>query len=178
MLVICENIKAPFKRTWEAISNIVKTAFNGVSGAVKSALNPIIKAVNSVINGLNRISINVPDWVPGFGGKTWGFNIPTIPHFADGGIVGRDTLARIGEGNKREAIIPLENGGAMAPFADAVAERIASRQQATITSSSSGEHPYVLYVGTLIADDRGINELKRKLDIVEIQERRRRGDGR
>jgi len=33
---------------------------------------------------LNKISFEVPDWVPGIGGKTLGFNIPTIPQLRRG----------------------------------------------------------------------------------------------
>ena len=30
--------------------------------------------------------MTIPDWVPGVGGTTLGFNIPTIPQLAEGGI--------------------------------------------------------------------------------------------
>jgi hypothetical protein len=46
-----------------------------------------------------------------------------IPGFAGGGIIGSEGIVRVGERNKPEAIVPLE-GGAMNPFADAVASRI------------------------------------------------------
>ena len=41
---------------------------------------------------MNKISFDVPSWVPGIGGKTFGFNISTIseiriPRLAEGGIV-------------------------------------------------------------------------------------------
>ncbi|WP_373892767.1 phage tail tape measure protein [Virgibacillus sp. CBA3643] len=43
--------------------------------------------------------------------------------YETGGIVGKEHLAKVGEGNKREAIIPLQNKRYMAPFADAVFSR-------------------------------------------------------
>ena len=54
--------------------------------------NSVIKGINTMIKALNNLSFEVPDWVPGIGGKTFGFNIPTlgtisIPRLAHGGIV-------------------------------------------------------------------------------------------
>jgi len=43
-----------------------------------------------LIGGINKIKIDVPDWVPLLGGKTFGFNIPSIskiPYLAKGGIL-------------------------------------------------------------------------------------------
>ena len=54
-----------------------------------------------MIDALNKLSFNVPDWVPLIGGKTFGFNIKRIsevslPRLADGGLVraGQLFLAR------------------------------------------------------------------------------------
>jgi len=65
------------------------------------------------------LSIKIPDWVPKFGGKTWGINIPEIPKLAKGGIVTAPTLAMIGERGP-EVVMPLENSG----FVDAIASAV------------------------------------------------------
>ena len=57
------------------------------------------------------ISIKVPSWVPGIGGKGFSLNIPEIPSLAAGGIVTSPTLAMIGERGP-EAVVPLGRGGA------------------------------------------------------------------
>ena len=57
---------------------------------------------------MNKISVKIPDFVPGFGGKTFGVNIPKIPYLAKGGIIDSPTLAMVGEAGK-EAVVPLEN---------------------------------------------------------------------
>ena len=75
---------------------------------IKTPINWIIEGVNKVIDALNSISVDVPDWVPGLGGQTWGFNIPNIPMLANGGIVDQPTLAMIGEGKHEEAVVPLD----------------------------------------------------------------------
>ena len=50
---------------------------------------------------------------PGVGGKTLGFNIPTIPALAAGGIATAPTLAQIGEGGEPEAVLPLSKLAAL-----------------------------------------------------------------
>ena len=41
---------------------------------------------------MNKISFDVPDWVPGIGGKSFGINIPEIPKLAKGGLAFGPTL--------------------------------------------------------------------------------------
>ncbi|MGN1299966.1 MAG: hypothetical protein ACI4VC_01275, partial [Clostridia bacterium] len=55
-------------------------------------------------NTVGKISFEVPDWIPGMGGK--GFSVPKIPEFATGGIVNKDMIARVGEAGP-EAITPI-----------------------------------------------------------------------
>lgn len=60
-----------------------------------------------VLSKINEMKISIPDWVPGVGGKTLGFNIPQIPMLATGGIATAPTLAMVGEGGEPEAVLPL-----------------------------------------------------------------------
>ena len=73
----------------------------------KVPINAVISAINWVISKINSISVTIPDWVPGVGGTTLGFNIPTIPALAAGGVATAPTLAMIGEGGEPEAVMPL-----------------------------------------------------------------------
>ena len=52
----------------------------------------MIKAVNFIIKAINKISFDVPDWVPVIGGKKFGFNLKEvsevkIPRLAQGGVI-------------------------------------------------------------------------------------------
>ena len=96
---------------------------------------------------------------------------------AVGGIFNREHIARIAEGNKAEAIIPLENEAAMKPFVDAVSNGITSALMPLIANISVGQQSQLqpLYVGTLIADERGLKELSRKMEVIQLEERARRG---
>ena len=81
--------------------------FDSLLGIAKSPINKIIGLVNSAIGSINGISVKIPDWVPKYGGSTFGVNLPKVPQLAEGGIATRSTLANIGEGGEPEAVIPL-----------------------------------------------------------------------
>ena len=92
---------------WQNIVNIFGNLFGMIVNLAKAPINGVISAINWVISKINSISVTIPDWVPGVGGKTLGFNIPTIPQLAEGGVATSPTLAEIGEGGEPEAVMPL-----------------------------------------------------------------------
>lgn len=71
----------------------------------------VIDALNWMIKQVNKISIKIPDWVPGTGGHTIGFSVPTIPKLAKGGLAYGPTLAMVGDNKGAsadpEVIAPL-----------------------------------------------------------------------
>ena len=78
--------------------------------------NGIVSGINSVIRTLNRLKFTIPDWIPGLGGKTFGFNIGTIPmvslpRLAEGGYVKANTpqLAMIGDNRHQGEIVAPED---------------------------------------------------------------------
>lgn len=105
-----------WKKAWEGIKQITKGVFDSLWAIAKLPLNMIISGLNTLIRGANRIKFNVPDWVPGIGGKQFGFNIPQIPKLAKGTILnapGRGVpvaggRALAGEAG-REAYLPLSD---------------------------------------------------------------------
>lgn len=97
-----------WERAWEGIKDIFGGIFDGLAALVKAPMNAVIGVINGAIKGINKLSIDIPDWVPGFGGKHFGVNIQSIPYLARGGIVDSPTLAMIGEAG-REAVVPLDN---------------------------------------------------------------------
>jgi len=94
---VLEAIWQKIKTIAEAIADKVSSVFNTVKNAVKSAINSVISIINGLINGLNNMiwtlnqfQINIPNWVPALGGKSFGFNIPyigNIPMLAQGGTI-------------------------------------------------------------------------------------------
>ncbi len=108
-----EGIKNIFKGIWDAMVTIVKAPINLIIGFINAMISGVESAINFVISGLNKLSFDVPDWVPVIGGETFGIDIPKvdfkrIQYLAKGGIVNTPTLSIVGEAGK-EAVIPLEN---------------------------------------------------------------------
>ena len=103
-----------WKQAWEGLKQVVAGVFNSLWSIVKYPLNMIISGLNTLIRGANRIKFNVPDWVPGIGGKQFGFNIPQIPKLAKGTILNNPGYGVPVAGGKalageagREAYLPL-----------------------------------------------------------------------
>lgn len=93
-----------FKGAWQGIKNVFsgvgkwfKNLFKGILKFIKAPINLLIDGLNTLIKGVNKISFDVPDWVPAIGGKKFGFNIPEIPKLAKGGLVKAPTLAVVGD---------------------------------------------------------------------------------
>lgn len=92
-----ENVIQPivgfFEDMWEDLKGII----NGILAGVETVVNGFVAAINWVIDGLNAISFDVPDWVPGIGGKAIGFNIKhvaeaSLPRLEKGGLVNAGQL--------------------------------------------------------------------------------------
>lgn len=137
-----EWIKTTFTSGWRNAWNGVKQIFtgiwDGIASAVRGPMNIIIDAINKVIRGLNKLQIDIPDWVPGFGGETWGINIPSIPRLARGGIVDGATFMGnyiAGEAGK-EMIVPLENTSFVDKLASALGNAVLMAMQFNSRGSS------------------------------------------
>lgn len=99
-----------WKKAWEGVKSIFKGVFDSLYTIVKVPLNLIIAAINEVIMGLNKISFDLPSWVPGVGGKSFGINIKPIPPLAKGGITNGPMMAMIGDNpGGREVVSPLDD---------------------------------------------------------------------
>lgn len=69
-----------------------KKAWNGILSIINGVLTAGTAGINGLIRLLNKISFTVPDWVPGFGGAKFGFNLqiqkaPQIPYLAQGAVI-------------------------------------------------------------------------------------------
>lgn len=104
-----DDIKTVFEDFWNLVESIVKVPLNAVIRLINSFLQGVSDAINIVISGLNKISFEIPDWVPGVGGKEFGIDIDEvsltkIPELATGTVVPANYgnfLAMLGD-NKRE----------------------------------------------------------------------------
>lgn len=103
-----KHIAPIFTKEWWL--NLAKTIGNGFIAGIEGMINGVIsmfeKMINWIVKGLNKISFDVPDWVPGIGGKTFGFNLSTvdfgkvsIPRLATGAVIppNQEFLAVLGD---------------------------------------------------------------------------------
>lgn len=88
-----------WKKAWEGVKDIFKGIFDMLKSIVTTPINYIIDVLNGLIAGLNKIKFDVPDWVPGIGGKKFGFDIPKIQKFENGGVLFKETYGVMGEYN-------------------------------------------------------------------------------
>ena len=108
-----KNIRDTFSDVFGALGSLAKKPIN----AIITAFNSVIKTINALITKINSIkfTIDIPDWIPGFGGSSWGFNgfsIPKmsyVPKVAQGAYVRPNTpqLAMIGDNmHQGEFVVP------------------------------------------------------------------------
>lgn len=88
-----------WKKAWEGVKSIFKGIVDLLVDIFKTPINLIIDVMNGFIGGINKISFDVPDWVPVIGGKKWGFDIPKIKKFENGGVLFKETVGVMGEYN-------------------------------------------------------------------------------
>lgn len=104
-----EGIKKVFKGIWDAMPDFIKTPIKLIINLVNKMISAIENGLNYVIRGINKVSIDIPDWVPKVGGETLGFNLeeftlPRIPQLASGTVIppkAGEFAAILGD-NKRE----------------------------------------------------------------------------
>lgn len=102
---------------WQGIVDTFGGIFSGIQALATAPINGVIALINSLISKINSVSFDVPSWVPDVGGKHFGFDIPSIPALAEGGIATAPTLAMIGEGAESEAVMPLSKLKSLLDFA-------------------------------------------------------------
>lgn len=148
----------------EWIGNMWSSVFNKLFGWIDSAiekLDNLFRKQDSASSRQSSVTLS---------------NSKSMAGHATGGIFNKEHVARFAEGNKAEAIIPLENAGAMQPFVDAIANGLTASLMPIVASVGGGSaQPQPIYVGTLIADDRSLKELNRRMQVIQLQDDTRRG---
>lgn len=121
-----EGFKNAFLGVWRGIKNGIRAIINPIIGFINKLIGGIESMVNAVAGGINELpSFDIPDWVPKYGGGTFGLpeipnvSLPRIPSLDVGtNLVKRDGLAMI---HKGEQIVPAEHTG---PYKEGEAKQI------------------------------------------------------
>jgi len=115
-----ENIKNIVSAIFQGMINVVKAPINVIIGIINGLISGIAAGVNGVIGALNKLKIDVPDWVTDLTGiKTFGFNLstvsaPQIPLLAEGGNAIEAGSAIVGEAGAE--LIDLPQGARVTPL--------------------------------------------------------------
>lgn len=159
-----QHVTQPLASAFDAAGGAVKGAVNGLLSNVEGMINAIIKGVNWLISQMNKISFDVPDWVPGIGGNSFGINIPSIsevklPRLARGAVIpaNREFLAVLGDQRRGYNLEGPESA-----FEDAVVRGIQR-----VGGVGGATEVNISFTGSL-------SELARILQpVIKVEERRR-----
>ncbi|MBQ2015734.1 MAG: phage tail tape measure protein [Clostridia bacterium] len=95
-----DTVGSIFNGMWEVIKSVINTIIGGINGMIAG----IEGGLNAVIGALNTLHWEIPSWVPGLGGKGFGFDIPKanfgrIPELANGAVINPNSpfLAVLGD---------------------------------------------------------------------------------
>lgn len=111
--------KDGWKRAWDGVKDVFKGVFNGILSILESALN-------FIVNGINKLSFDIPDWIPGIGRAKFGFDIQPfhLPRLASGTVVpprAGEFAAILGD-NNREAEVVSPISAMKQAFKEAISE--------------------------------------------------------
>lgn len=135
-------LKGSFSKSWgqgfSALKAPVKGIVNSIIGFLNRMLSGLTGALNGVIHAANRLKFTVPDWVPGIGGKHYGFSlktvsVPQIPYLAKGAVLpaNQPFLAVVGDqkrGTNVEAPLATIQEAVAAVMADHTAGNMAGHE--------------------------------------------------
>ncbi len=63
---------------WNAFKEGLTDIWGAIVDVIYNFVNNIISMVNKIIEALNAIQVDIPDWVPGFGGRKFGIDIEPV----------------------------------------------------------------------------------------------------
>ena len=113
---IWNGVKTSTENIFSGIWNFIRSTINNILSGVERMANGVVDGINKMINALNNLSFDIPDWVPGIGGNSFGLHIPTIghvslPRLASGTVVppqAGEFAAVLGDNNREtEVVSPL-----------------------------------------------------------------------
>lgn len=122
-------IKEKTKEIWDGIKNAIKSPINAIIGFLNKLISGIANGINGLTGMLNNLKFDIPDWVPGVGGNSLGFNIPKvtapqIPYLASGAVIrgGDPFMAVLGDQPRGQTNIETPLPTMVNAFKQAIAE--------------------------------------------------------
>lgn len=145
---------------WDRIKSGIKSAVNGIIGFINGMIQAAVNGLNRVIDAINTLSFDVPDWVPGIGGSTLGFNFgtitaPQIPYLAQGAVIppNREFMAVLGDqshGTNVEAPLATIQQAVAAVMQDYQDGNLAALEQVVAVLRQILEAVYGIHIGDAV----------------------------
>ncbi|MGG3683969.1 phage tail tape measure protein [Aeribacillus composti] len=151
------SLRSSMSSIFSGILSKARSIFNSVKSAITSPINSaksiVMGIINSIRSAFSRLKISIPkpklphinvNWRK-FGVGDLSVKIPTfsLRWYKTGGFFDQPSIVGLGE-DGREAILPLENKRYMAPFADAVFERLRDRMLNKSVHNSTNNHQNII----------------------------------
>ncbi|MDA8228723.1 MAG: hypothetical protein M0T74_13700 [Desulfitobacterium hafniense] len=131
-----EDIKNNVVTIWNDLKIKTGTIWDEIGKSIKNSVNFVIETINSFIRGVNNIKITIPvvknpltGSVIGGGGPINFPYINEITPLAKGGEIVKPTLAVMGEQNRKEVVLPLEDSSVWDKMASVVGTAMLSVNQ-------------------------------------------------
>lgn len=166
---VWNGIKSVTSAVWNGILGVIKGVINGIIGGINGMIRGVVSGINAIIKVLNKLNFKIPDWVPGFGGKKFGFNIktitaPQIPYLASGAVIppNQEFLAVLGDQKQgtnieapesllrkimREELAKQKTGGGSYAFTAQINRRTLFEEfikEAQLQQMRTGKNPFEL----------------------------------
>lgn len=142
---------------WDRIKSGIKSAVNGIIGFINGMIQAVVNGLNRVIDAINTLSFDVPDWVPGIGGSSLGFDFthitaPQIPYLAQGAVIppNREFMAVLGDqshGTNVEAPLATIQEAVAAVMQDYQDGELAALEQVVAVLRQILEAVYGIHIG-------------------------------
>ena len=89
---VLDAVKEKWDTAWGGMRDTLKGIVNSIIGFINRMISAVAEGINSIIDTLNALSFDIPDWVPKWGGESFGINLsrvsaPQIPLLADGAVI-------------------------------------------------------------------------------------------
>lgn len=142
-----------WEKAWQGVQDIFGGIFDGLVAIAKAPINLIIGLFNLLIDKINSLSFNIPDWVPEFGGESFGFSIPKMDKLALGSAYSTKGMYEVNDGTHGGEIVNLPNGSQVIP-ADRSKEMV---------KGAGGVNVYVTIQGNVIGNEEFANDVGNKI---------------
>ena len=200
-----ESMRSAITSSWEKVKSNTRTAWNNVKSFIETPLNTVKTTVTNImnwfsqkfewltnkINTMKNTASNFLSSLNPFGRSIEGPQIaltgdmsgvtmsnPLSPltsmsNLYNGGLMTRDNL--VGNTRSRTINVIEELGTITRNTNDTKSTSSNGGFINNPNMSNSVDDRPILYVGTLIADDRSLKELERKMEVIRTKEKNRRG---